>query len=131
MGLFVLLLTFAPFCFCFDSRSALLDQLLMEGVANGTFPGAVGAVGDASGFIYSKAVGSFTYGSYPPQDPTSNPEVTLDSRFDMASLSKVVGATTAGAVLYQKGYFHILDKVNQKRSCSLVWFFFFFFFSLQ
>jgi hypothetical protein len=89
----------------------VLDKLLEKGVSNGVFPGAVAVVGNAHGVLYEQAVGSFTYGQIPPRN-SNNPKMTVNTAFDMASCSKVMAATTAAAILYQQGYFDILDRVS-------------------
>jgi CubicO group peptidase (beta-lactamase class C family) len=80
-----------------------LDQLLSQAVSDGVFPGCVALVGSPKGVLYAKPFGSFTYGIPPPYNPGRNPNVTLDTLYDMASCSKVVGATSAIAQFYQRG----------------------------
>jgi CubicO group peptidase (beta-lactamase class C family) len=72
----------------------------------------VGVVGNRDRVLYQRAVGSFTYGQLPPRDP-SNPAVTLETGWDMASCSKVMATTTAAAVLFQRGLLGIQDRVTQ------------------
>jgi hypothetical protein len=54
-----------------------VDQILENAIANKAFPGCVAVVGTESGIIYKKAMGSFTYGVPPPNNP-NNPLMTLD-----------------------------------------------------
>lgn len=86
-----------------SSQWAAVDAVLDQAVAAGAFPGAVAAVGNAQGLLYKRALGRFTYGQLPPRDPAGVPSVTLDTAWDMASCSKVMGATTAAARLAQLG----------------------------
>jgi hypothetical protein len=61
-------------------------------------------VGNANEVLYSKALGHLTYS----QD---DPATTLDTHFDIASLTKVFSTTSAVALLYERGYLSIEDKV--------------------
>jgi CubicO group peptidase (beta-lactamase class C family) len=79
-----------------------VDQILANGVSSGAFPGCVALVADRTGVLYERAWGSFTYGLPPPYN-TDNPVVQLSTRYDMASLTKVMVATTAAMWFYQRG----------------------------
>ena len=79
-----------------------VDQVLKLFIANRTFPGCIAAVADASGLLYYRAMGSFTYGEKPPHDNRNMPVVN-DTLWDMASLTKVLMTTTAVMTLYQRG----------------------------
>ncbi len=59
-------------------------------------------VANPEGILYFKAHGFFTYGVPPPFNPT-NPPVTPDTIFDMASLTKVLMSTSAIMTFYQRG----------------------------
>ena len=84
-----------------------VDQVLLDGIANKVYPGCVAAVVDAAGdLVYSKAFGTFVYDSdpAPPFSGGANPPADFDTTlWDMASNSKIMGPTTAAAVLYQWG----------------------------
>ncbi len=69
--------------------------LLEAGVAEGAFPGAVALVGLKGTVIFHAAVGHYGVG-----DPTP---VTLNTIYDLASLTKVVGLTTAAMLLSADG----------------------------
>jgi hypothetical protein len=101
------------------------EAVVTNAIASGAFPGAVAAVGNAQGLLFSAALGKFTFGIPPPRDPGLSgsvtfvflclsclcivgvPSMTLDTRFDMASCSKVMATTTAAAFLYQRGLLDI------------------------
>jgi len=84
-----------------------LESIMATAIQNNTFPGAVFLVADRKwGILYSNAFGRFTY------DPSS-PPMTLGSKFDVASVSKVIGATSATALLYQKGLLRLEDRVTK------------------
>jgi len=61
--------------------------------------------------------GNYTYG-IPPlyipagTPPGTSPPMTLNTRFDMASCSKILGGTTLAASLYQDGYIKLDTKLN-------------------
>jgi CubicO group peptidase (beta-lactamase class C family) len=71
------------------------DALIREAIEEGVFPGACYAV-SSKGTAECRCFGHFTY------NPTS-PPVTLDTMWDLASVSKVVGTTTAAMRLYEEG----------------------------
>jgi len=74
---------------------ARVEATVREGIAEGVFPGACFAFGRGHELRVG-AVGSFTY------EPDSRP-VTLDVRWDLASLTKVLATTTAAMRLETDG----------------------------
>ncbi|MFQ5816445.1 MAG: glycoside hydrolase family 3 N-terminal domain-containing protein [Terriglobia bacterium] len=78
-----------------DSRFARVYQLLEEGVASGVFPGGVLAVGHQGRLVALKAVGQLSY------DDDAG-AVRADTLYDLASLTKVVGTTTATMMLSEQ-----------------------------
>jgi len=80
------------------------DSLIENAISDSAFPGTVLLVGKNDEIIYEKAYGHFTY------DPTS-PKVSVNSIFDLASVSKVVGTTTATMMLIDNGEMSLDDKV--------------------
>ena len=78
------------------SRFASAYRVLEEAIAARAFPGcAFGVFAGGEGFL-KDALGRFTY------EPES-PAVTVETRFDVASLTKVVGTTAAAMLLVQRG----------------------------
>ena len=71
-------------------------QVMEKAVATRAFPGAVLAVGCRSELVALKAFGKFDYS----RESTA---VATDTIYDLASVSKVVGTTSAAALLYQQG----------------------------
>lgn len=63
-------------------------------------------VGKGDEVLYSKALGHLTYSA-------DDPSTTLDTRFDIASLTKVFSTTSAVALLYERGYLSVEDRVAQ------------------
>ena len=77
-------------------RFAEVDRLLTDFVGQGAFPGAVVAVGHRGELAHLAAFGSQTY------DPGS-PPVTVDTIYDVASLTKVIATTTMAMMLVDEG----------------------------
>jgi serine-type D-Ala-D-Ala carboxypeptidase len=71
-------------------------QILEEAVAQKAFPGASAAITHMGKLVALKSVGRFTY-------EESSPAVTVDSIFDLASLTKVVATTSMAMILYERG----------------------------
>lgn len=65
-------------------------------IAHRAFPAASAAVAYRGKLVALRAFGRFTY------EPNS-PEVTTDSIFDLASVSKVVATTAMAMILYERG----------------------------
>ena len=84
----------------FEKQDAVFPRafgILHDAIAAHAFPGASVAVTFKGRLVALKAVGRFTY------DPRS-PEITVDTRFDLASLSKAIATTSMAMVLYQGGF---------------------------
>ena len=81
-----------------------LDKIISEGISDGSFPGAQLIIGNENYILYSQNYGNFTY------DEFSN-TVTDESIFDIASVTKVVAATTSIMILYNSGKLDVYDKV--------------------
>jgi CubicO group peptidase (beta-lactamase class C family) len=71
-------------------------HILQEAIENQSFPGASVAITHSAKLVGLRTVGRFTY------DPGS-PQVTTDSVFDLASVSKVVATTSMAMILYERG----------------------------
>jgi serine-type D-Ala-D-Ala carboxypeptidase len=88
-----------------STSTDLLKEILQKGVETQVFPGAVGLVGNGDGILYATSVGHHEYSK-------SSPRTTVDDTiFDLASVSKVLGATQAVALLYQRGYLSLDTKI--------------------
>lgn len=74
----------------------VLCKLLAEAIEEGVFPGACYAVLSSEGTTYG-CVGRHAYDS-------ASPEVSLETLWDLASVSKVVGTTTAAMQLCEAGF---------------------------
>ncbi|HEY2013062.1 MAG TPA: serine hydrolase domain-containing protein [Bryobacteraceae bacterium] len=78
-----------------DQRFGAAFQEVEKWVAQKAFPGAVLAVGRHGKLVALKSFGTIDYTPYAPRMPR-------DAMFDLASLTKVIGTTTAAAILYDR-----------------------------
>lgn len=69
------------------SGFAAAARILDNAVVGGVFPAAVAEVGTASGCLWRHAAGRLTYDA-------DSPPATVDTIFDLASLTKVIATTT-------------------------------------
>ena len=76
--------------------SERLTAVLQGGVDRQVAPAIVCAVGRRGRIVFQEAFGSMTY------DPGAEP-VTLESMFDLASLTKVTATTTLAMIYYDRG----------------------------
>jgi CubicO group peptidase (beta-lactamase class C family)/beta-glucosidase-like glycosyl hydrolase len=73
-----------------------VDSLMETAIADSVFPGSVLLVGHRKRIVYNKSFGSYTY-------DTSASKITGHTLFDLASVSKVIGTTSAAMLLYDRG----------------------------
>ncbi|MFZ0956354.1 MAG: serine hydrolase [Candidatus Sulfotelmatobacter sp.] len=85
-------------------RLAAVDAIIQQAIADGNIPGAVLVVGHNGKVIYRKAYGSRAL------EPKREP-MTLDTVFDLASLTKVIVTTTAVMQLVELGKVRLNDPV--------------------
>jgi len=81
-----------------------VDSIINQAIADGNIPGAVLVVGHDGKVIYRKAYG------YRSIEPRRSP-MTLDTIFDLASLTKVIATTTAVMQLMELGKVRMNDPV--------------------
>lgn len=86
--------------------SPVLDRIAAEGLDEKIYPGAVLIVGQPGRILHAKAYGKRTYAA-------DAPAMTLDTIFDMASVSKVAGTSTESWVLLQDGKIKLEDPVSK------------------
>ena len=77
-------------------RLSVIDQLVQEGLDQEKMPGAVVVVGRRAGIVFRKAYG------FRQTQPERVP-MTLDTVFDLASLTKPIATATSVMVLIQQG----------------------------
>ena len=85
-------------------RLSLIDDTVKEQIADKKMPGAVVIVGRGDRVLYRKAFGNRSL------SPAVEP-MTLDTIFDLASLTKVVATTTAAMQLIEDGKIRLVDPV--------------------
>jgi uncharacterized protein YbbC (DUF1343 family)/CubicO group peptidase (beta-lactamase class C family) len=85
-------------------RLALIDQVVNAAIKERQLPGAVVLVGRRDAIVYEKVFGNRAL--EPSQEP-----MTLDTMFDMASLTKVVATTTCAMILIEDGKIRLSDRV--------------------
>ena len=78
----------------------LLVALMEEGVKNGCFPGGVAAVGKGDELLAVGCAGKLCI---------DGPEVDLNTRYDLASLSKVLGPTMVALKMIENGKIALYD----------------------
>jgi uncharacterized protein YbbC (DUF1343 family)/CubicO group peptidase (beta-lactamase class C family) len=88
-----------------SSRFADIDRVVAEAMAAGQTPGAVILIGHGDDIVFEKAYGQRAV--VPSPEP-----MTLDTIFDLASLTKVVATTTAVMQLVERGRLRLTDPVS-------------------
>ena len=81
-----------------------IEPLVMQAIAEKKLPGAVVLVGRGESVLYQKAMG------HRALVPAAEP-MTLDTIFDLASLTKVVATTTSVMMLVEEGKIRLSDRV--------------------
>src|SRR5580704_3576809 len=87
------------------SGSAALDQAVNLAIEQGKLPGAVLLVGHDGQIVHRKAYGKRALVPAPEA-------MTVDTVFDIASLTKVVATTSSLMKLFELGKFRLNDKIT-------------------
>jgi len=87
-------------------RLSGVDSIIQQSIADGNIPGAVLVVGHNGTVVYRKAYGMR---SLEPHREV----MTIDTIFDLASLTKVIATTTAAMQLFEQGKFRMNDSVSK------------------
>jgi len=87
-----------------DARSRV-DAAVEQAIARHVTPGAAVVIGTADRILFARGYGRLTY------DETS-PAATLDTIYDLASVSKAVGTASATMLLIQDGRLNLDDPVR-------------------
>src|SRR5204862_1386290 len=82
-----------------------IDELVEQDIKDKKMPGAVVLVGHKGKIVFRKAYGNRSL------VPTVEP-MTLDTIFDIASLTKVVATTTSVMVLVEQGKLRLTDTIG-------------------
>jgi uncharacterized protein YbbC (DUF1343 family) len=86
-------------------RLDAIEALVRDAIAEKKLPGAVVLVGRDDRILYQKAIGNRAL--VPATEP-----MTLDTVFDLASLTKVVATTTSVMMLVEQGRIRLNDRVS-------------------
>src|SRR5881394_1847831 len=90
-----------------SERLAKIDHVIERGISAGGYPGAAVVVGRRGAAVWQKGFGKLSW------ERSSSPVVASKTIYDLASLTKVVGTTSALMVLYDEGKIHLDDPVSQ------------------
>ncbi len=82
-----------------------IEPLVVQAIAEKKLPGAVILIGRGDRVLYQKAIGNRAL--VPQVEP-----MTLDTMFDLASLTKVVATTTSVMILMEEGKIRLSDRVS-------------------
>lgn len=82
-----------------------LDDIIQQGIDQNRMPGAVLIIGHEGKVVYRKAYGKR---AIVPQSEA----MTLDTIFDVASLTKVIATTSSLMKLFEEGKFRLNDKIT-------------------
>jgi CubicO group peptidase (beta-lactamase class C family) len=88
-------------------RLSSIDRVVKRGVTAGGYPGAAVIVGRRGYAAYEKGFGHLGWTS---DSPAVSPERSI---YDLASLTKVVGTTTAAMILYDEGRLDLDARVSR------------------
>src|ERR1051325_3783385 len=89
-----------------SERLAKIDHVVERGISAGGYPGAAVVVGRRGAAVWQKGFGKL---SWEKTSATVSPDRTI---YDLASLTKVVGTTSALMVLFDEGKIHLDDPVS-------------------
>ena len=98
----------------------VIEKLVNDSISAGGIPSAVIAIGDCGGTIYKKAFGLSRYypdtvkpkGAHPDRSYDGSVAATLDTVYDMASLSKLISTSMVALRLVEMGELCLSDTVN-------------------
>ena len=87
------------------ARLEAIEPLVRHDIEQKRLPGAVVLIGVGDRIVYQKAIGDRAM--VPAREP-----MTLDTIFDLASLTKVVATTTSVMLLIEQGKLRLIDRVS-------------------
>jgi CubicO group peptidase (beta-lactamase class C family) len=90
-----------------SERLSKIDHVIERGIAAGGYPGASVVVGRRGAAVWQKGFGKMSW------EKTSSAVTAQRTIYDLASLTKVVGTTTALMVLFDEGKVHLDDPVSR------------------
>jgi serine-type D-Ala-D-Ala carboxypeptidase len=87
-------------------RLDAITRVVRRGISEGGFPGAAVVVGRRGSAVYSEGFGRLSWSA---DAPSVSPDRSV---YDLASLTKVIGTTTAIMILYDEGKLKLDDQVH-------------------
>ena len=90
-----------------SERLAKISHVVERGISAGGYPGASVVIGRRGAAVYEKGFGKLAW------ERGSAPVVAEKTIYDLASLTKVVGTTTAIMVLFDEGKIRLDDPVSR------------------
>src|SRR4029450_101444 len=87
------------------TRLEAIEPLVRRDIEQKRLPGAVVLIGVGDRVVYQKAIGDRAL--VPAREP-----MTLDTIFDLASLTKIVATTTSVMMLIEQGRVRLIDRVS-------------------
>jgi CubicO group peptidase (beta-lactamase class C family) len=90
-----------------SERLVKIDHVVQRGISAGGYPGASVVVGRRGASVWQKGFGKLSW------EKSSTPVDAESTIYDLASLTKVIGTTTALMVLYDEGKIHLDDPVSR------------------
>ena len=87
------------------ARLANIDRVVERGISAGGYPGAAVVVGRKGATVVERGFGHLGWTA------DSSPVVAERTIYDLASLTKVIGTTTAVMILFDEGKIHLDDPV--------------------
>ncbi len=87
-------------------RLDAITRVVRRGISEGGFPGAAVVVGRRGSAVFSQGFGRIAWA---PDAASVSPDRTV---YDLASLTKVIGTTTAIMLLYDEGKLKLEDQVH-------------------
>ncbi len=81
-----------------------VGTLIENAIREGAFPGAALVIGQGDRILFARGFGTLT-------GELGSPPVTLDTVYDLASVTKVVGTSTAAMLLLEDGRLRLDDRV--------------------
>src|SRR5690242_7451669 len=97
----------------YQKLNQTVDSILQSQVDGKLIPGAVVEIKKGNEILCRKAFGFAERNDYQNKPLTYPEKMTPETMFDLASLTKVVGTTTAIMLLVDKGKIHIDDAVSK------------------
>ena len=89
-----------------SSLAETIGALVEAAIRDGAFPGAAVVAGQGDRTLFAGGFGTLT-------GEAGSPPVTVETLFDLASVSKVVGTATAAMILLEDGRIRLDDRVSR------------------